>query len=174
MAGNKISALPALTSGHSTSDLLAIVDVSDTSQGAGGTTKKITIGGLFGWQSYTPTFTNFTLGNGTVSSAYMRTGNIVHWYCSVVLGSTSVVSGRIDLSAPVNIAGVELFGNATFTDSGTAAYPATVRPVSSTTLALYALNAAGSYLLPSSTGATVPFTWTTGDGFAFLYTYRVS
>jgi len=40
MADAKISALTALASGYATDDLLPIVDVSDTTQAASGTTKK--------------------------------------------------------------------------------------------------------------------------------------
>lgn len=46
MADAKISALTALASGHATGDLIPIVDVSDTTQAASGTTKKTTIANL--------------------------------------------------------------------------------------------------------------------------------
>lgn len=46
MADAKISALTALASGHATGDLIPIVDVSDTTQAASGTTKKTTIADL--------------------------------------------------------------------------------------------------------------------------------
>lgn len=46
MADSKISDLTALASGHATGDLLPIVDVSDTTQAASGTTKKTTFQAL--------------------------------------------------------------------------------------------------------------------------------
>jgi len=46
MADAKISALTALASGHATGDLIPIVDVSDTTQAASGTTKKTTFQAL--------------------------------------------------------------------------------------------------------------------------------
>lgn len=46
MADAKISALTALASGYATDDLLPIVDVSDTTQAASGTTKKTTLANL--------------------------------------------------------------------------------------------------------------------------------
>lgn len=46
MADSKISALTSLASGHATGDLLPIVDVSDTTQAASGTTKQTTLANL--------------------------------------------------------------------------------------------------------------------------------
>lgn len=46
MADAKISALTSLASGHATGDLLPIVDVSDTTQAASGTTKQTTLANL--------------------------------------------------------------------------------------------------------------------------------
>lgn len=46
MADSKISALTALASGHATGDLLPLVDVSDTTQAASGTTKYTTLANL--------------------------------------------------------------------------------------------------------------------------------
>lgn len=48
MANTKISALGALGAAPASNDLIPIVDVSDTSQGAGGTTKTITVANLGG------------------------------------------------------------------------------------------------------------------------------
>lgn len=47
MADTKISALTAITSGHAVGDLLPLVDVSDTTQAASGTTKQTTLQNLF-------------------------------------------------------------------------------------------------------------------------------
>lgn len=46
MADAKISALTALASGHATGDLIPLVDVSDTTQAASGTTKHTTLANL--------------------------------------------------------------------------------------------------------------------------------
>ena len=46
MADSKISALTSLASGHASGDLLPIVDVSDTTQAASGTTKQTTVANL--------------------------------------------------------------------------------------------------------------------------------
>lgn len=64
--GTKISALSALTT-TATGDLLSIVDVSDTTQGAGGSTKKITLANFF----TSPSFTTPALGtpaSGTLTN----------------------------------------------------------------------------------------------------------
>lgn len=93
MADAKVTALTALTGANSASDdLLPIVDISDTTMAASGTTKSITRAELFIGASvisgtYTPTLSNTT--NIAASTAYvcqyMRVGNVV------------TVSGRVDI-----------------------------------------------------------------------------
>lgn len=51
--------------------------------------------------SYTPTYTNFTLGNGTVSAQYAAAGKWVRYKGLITLGSTSSVTGTIRISLPV-------------------------------------------------------------------------
>ena len=54
------------------------------------------------WTTFTPTWTNFTLGNGTVDrAAYEQIGRSVDVYVRVTLGSTSSVTGAITLTLPV-------------------------------------------------------------------------
>lgn len=44
------------------------------------------------WSSFTPTWTGFTVGNGTVTAAYVTDGKNVFFRVDVVLGSTSSVA----------------------------------------------------------------------------------
>lgn len=60
----KISELTALGAAPATSDLLPIVDVSDTTDGASGTTKKFTIGNLF----TSPTLVTPNIGAATATT----------------------------------------------------------------------------------------------------------
>ena len=69
---------------------------------------KITVLGQSGGTPYiprtnfTPTFTNFTLGNGTINAAwYAMSNGLVTTQGRVTLGSTSVVSGDISLLTPI-------------------------------------------------------------------------
>jgi hypothetical protein len=126
------------------------------------------------WVSYTPTFTNFTLGNGTVSAKYARIGRTLHVSILINLGSTSSITGRI-------IVGLPLAGNPNseinytilYEDTGTATIPG-YGFLSANTLQLLVPTASGTYLGEASTSATIPFTWTTNDKIRIGATYETS
>jgi len=128
------------------------------------------------WDSYTPTFTNFTLGNGTITRAkYIQIGKTVHLDVVVTLGSTSSVSGRIGFSLPITSA--YTFTNpVTLCDlsAGAANSNGVANQASTTQLELYALNSAGTYIVRASTSSTVPGTWAAGSSFALKYTYEAA
>lgn len=44
------------------------------------------------WTSWTPTFSGFTLGNGTAAAYYKQVGKTVHWNLVVTAGSTSAAT----------------------------------------------------------------------------------
>lgn len=55
------------------------------------------------WQNWTPSWTNFTTGNGTLNYAkYIQIGKTVHFRLSFTLGTTSAVATGPYFSAPVN------------------------------------------------------------------------
>lgn len=129
------------------------------------------------WTSYTPTFTNFTLNNGTITLAkYVQVGKIVTVKLLVTLGSLSVVSGRIGISLPVTAtsdntdraispAGLIAGG---VSATGFAALGATTR------VDLYALLASGTYVTNTNISSSVPGTWTTGNTFSTVFTYEAA
>lgn len=53
------------------------------------------------WTSYTPTFGNTTVGNGSATGAYVQAGKIVHFKVRLLWGSTTSFSGNVDVSLPV-------------------------------------------------------------------------
>lgn len=129
--------------------------------------------GGFGWKSFTPSWTNFSIGNGTQSGEYRYVQGGMWVEVNVELGSTSSVSGSIILTLPASEAmrtaaqGLrQPRGDVTFTDTGTAIYQGAARYNNSTSVVLVALNASGTYLSHTNTSSTVPFTWTTGDLFS--------
>jgi hypothetical protein len=54
------------------------------------------------WQSYAPTYTNLTIGSGTVVANYFRTGKKVRVRWTFVLGSGSAVGTIPEITLPVN------------------------------------------------------------------------
>jgi hypothetical protein len=117
--------------------------------------------------SYTPTFTNLTVGNGTHSSGYTQIGKMVYFYLKFTFGSTSAISGGVNITSlpvtPKALTAADSVGFGLLVDSGTAEYPATFEYQSSTSVSIYVQNASGTYLTHSALSSTVPFTWTTND-----------
>lgn len=137
-----------------------------------------TISGGFTYATYTPTFTNFTLGNGTINVArWAQSGKMVHVYGQVTLGSTSSVSGAFTVSLPAtaNSSTVAMnTGWATFVDDGVGAYTGFTRVASTTTMRLDPNKSDGTYNVIATTSATVPMTWTTNDEFKFSLVYEAA
>lgn len=74
----------------------ATLDAASTLGGISGTT----LSGA--WSTYTPTFANLTLGNGTTSGRYKQVGKKVTFTAYVTLGSTSSFpGGNVSISIPV-------------------------------------------------------------------------
>lgn len=115
------------------------------------------------WQTWAPTYTNFTLGNGTLTYAkYIQIGKTVHFRIRIVIGSGTSISGSMGFSLPVTAAtGVvdsdAMSSKCTYLDTGTASYSGHLE-FSSTTVAKYMISTAnGTYTGNANVNGTVPF-----------------
>jgi hypothetical protein len=122
------------------------------------------------------TFTNFTLGNGTVDYAqYARVGDLVHYWGQVTLGSTSSITGLLFISAPVPVYGSQRApGTANYTEAGVGAYTGVARPTAGNGIVMYATYIIASFGRESNVQPAIPFTWGTGDSFHWNVVYRGS
>jgi hypothetical protein len=137
-------------------------------------------GGGFTYTSYSPSFTNLTVGNGSWAYAvYAQSGKMVHYIGKFDLGSTSSVSGNITISLPVtaksNMYGVYV-NTIQADDNGVGDYPLLARIISpGSSFDTFAINAAGTYAHSyTATGATVPITWSNGDQINFSIVYEAA
>lgn len=121
------------------------------------------------------TFTNFTLGNGTVNFAYYtRLGDFVHFAGQVTLGSTSLITGNLSASLPITANTRERgAGNAEFIDSGVGAFGGATH-ANVTDLGIYCYDETGAFVQNNTVIATRPFVWTTNDVFAWTVVYRAA
>ena len=145
----------------------ALGDAIDTSVGTG----------LLAWTAYTPTFTNLTVGNGTIDFKFVQIGKTVHARGSLVFGSTTTVTGSIIFSTPVaaiTAGGNPHVANATMNDSGTATFTGHLSLNNTTNFQLQAQRADATYTTRTVANATVPFTWTTNDAILFFATYQAA
>lgn len=153
-----IPAAPTATAGTSTTQLATTAFVTTADQ-------------LLGtYTTYTPTFTNLTVGNATIDSAYCQVNNWVHYYGTIALGSTSSITGNIVLSLPINCNTVFSthpiqFGFATYRDvSAATAYQGFGARSNATSIVFSVADVSATYMTAVNVNATVPFTWTPADG----------
>lgn len=127
-------------------------------------------------ESYTPTWTNVTIGNATVDVSYFRIQKMVTVRGKITWGSTTSISGAIIMSLPITgkAATYPIIGVAHFDDAGTAAFFGAVMQRNTTTVEFWAYNAAGTYVRESVTSATIPMTWTTNDILDFVFIYEAA
>jgi hypothetical protein len=129
-----------------------------------------------GWTSYTPTFTNWTIGNASVTAKYCQIGKTVFVFAYIVFGSTTSISAYPFMSLPKNSLQTGFFtGVTTLTDTGTAQYFGKVYIEGTADKVWFSVdNSAGTYLSPSVPSSTVPFTWTTNDVVVMAFSYEVA
>ena len=123
--------------------------------------------------SYTPTLTNLTLGNGTVTARYRQIGKVVDVFFNFLLGSTSAVSTSPSFSLPVTGISDSLLYNAYFQDAGTNTFMGGIN-LGTTAATIYIPNVSGTYPSFASVTSTVPFTWTTNDYIRAFFSYEVA
>jgi len=119
------------------------------------------------WTSWSPTLTNLTLGNGTVTAKYLKRGKVLDFRFKFVLGSTSTVGTLPRFSLPFAAHGdyvvqQDLAGYSVLVDAGISLYTGSIRFVSDLSNVEFVLT--GTNGLHGVVNATTPFTFATGDG----------
>jgi hypothetical protein len=142
-------------------------------QAASGETTGLKWGGTY--TAWTPSFSNFTLGNGTVEARYLQVGKMVHAFAKVTLGSTSSFTGSgLQITLPVNAAYQPFYPIATANlyDNGTAVLAAQTYLNDASNLRIQVIRTDGTYAGFADINSTVPFTWTTNDLFVINAIYE--
>ena len=133
------------------------------------------------YTAYTPTWTNFTVGDGVSAAKYCRVNNFIHDIGYFTLGSTSAMTGDIRKSLPITAGGMFSaivggvgFGCSFYDSSANSYYPGFTLSTPSSTVVLRAFNAAGTYLVQTIVSATAPFTWAAGDRIIWNIMYEAA
>ncbi len=182
----KISGLPPIVTPDGV-DELAIVDSSSTATKKmtltqlvawvapnlpDGTVKQASFSAAAGelnadWVSWTPTWTNLSVGNGNVASYYLKIGRTIWVRIFFQMGTTSTITGDVQFTLPVtasaNVSISHTMGQVRIRDSGVATYVGHVELVSTTNGSARVHNASGTYLTSSALSGTVPITWANLD-----------
>lgn len=135
-------------------------------------------GTTWAWTSWTPTWTNCTIGNATVVAAYKQVGKTVVARIQFTFGSTTSFSGGPLFSLPVTANAVYSIGTPVgpvyVEDNGVTGFEGNLRLASTTTCNSVILNTTGTYGTSSGITATIPFTWATGDFFRGTLVYEAA
>jgi hypothetical protein len=122
------------------------------------------------WTTFTPTWNNLTLGNGTTTGAYQKFGRVIFIRGTLIFGSTTTVTGQMQMNYP---SGISLASGAfrgsigdceMYDDSTGNFYRGICKPVSAG-ISLGVLNhqAVATFTIQDVTSATQPFTWAVSD-----------
>lgn len=144
---------------------------------------KVAIGNtvLGTYTAVTPTWTNLTAGNGTSVASYARVNNFVHYVGYFVFGSTSAITGSVNIGLPVNASskfsganGVPA-GNLTLYDISANFLSGIGASISSASaIRLRSFTVSGTSIIQSNLSSTSPFTWTTGDYIQWNFIYEAA
>lgn len=121
---------------------------------------------LGAWTSYTPTWTNLTIGNATVSAKYQQIGKMVDVVIEMVWGSTTSATDIWYPSLPVSIAAnSNAYGCGFIFDTSALVWN------------VCTYSARNNYWITSASGRvsnTVPWTWASGDYCTLSLTYQAA
>ena len=133
MADSKITALTALTAADPVNDMFPVVDVSDTTMAASGTTKKISVNNILG-ASGTATLASATItGAATVGTTLGVTGAST-LASATITGDLTVATDRLKVSSTGVQIGTTTNKTTSFTGNGTGL---TIGAALAPTIALY-------------------------------------
>lgn len=137
--------------------------------------------GANGSTTWTPSWTNLTVGNGTVTAKYTKIGKTVVARLNMVFGNTTSVGGAVSISLPVTsvtYAGqagtIPISAQAVMWDASGTAYDGIVTWSNTTTAGIKIFNTAGTYSSITTLSSTVPFTWTTSDEISLTIIYEAA
>lgn len=135
-------------------------------------------GTSWAWQDWTPSWTNVSVGNGTVTAQYIQIGKTVHFFLQLDFGSTTGVTGNVTFSAPVTATSdwiTQHFGQSGYQDNNTGiTYGGSMTFTDTSNILCRRQTVTGSETRWLTVNATNPFTWTTSDSIRVNGTYEAA
>lgn len=130
----------------------------------------------FPWQTWTPTYTRLTIGNGTVVARYQQIGKTVNFFWKLTWGSTTSLTNFPCVSLPVNSreSAQHSIGNATLHDISVGQYTGIVSIAGSDIFLISSQSTSGAYSLLYQVDTGTPATWVTGDIWTCVGSYEAA
>lgn len=166
-----LSGSPLNSPSHSAqhADLNDAVEKIETKLGIGNTV----IGGA--GTSFTPTWTNYTRGNGTTIAKYVQVNKLVYVYIEETLGSTSSVTGDLTLTLPLTAASaLSVNGQVLLRKVGVQQNVGGFSANSTTTVFVRTYSVSGTQVQLGTISATVPFTWGSNDRIVCVFAFEAA
>ena len=128
------------------------------------------------WTAYTPTLTNATLGNGTLTGSYIQIGKLVVGRVTFTLGSTSSLTGvGLTISLPITpVIAQALSGNTMIEDTGSQFYWGNCLPDTTARFTPTVYNVSATYATINGLTTTIPMTWTNTDVLRVNFFYEAA
>jgi len=127
----------------------------------------------FTFTTWSPSYTNLTIGNGTVIARYGTNGKFTIAQWQLTLGSTSSITGAPPtVSLPTNTKTGNLYAVSVLLDAGTDNYFGLSGIYTSNVVNMSTLFVTGGKVTNNSVSSSVPFTWTTNDVMGFVVSYE--
>jgi len=130
------------------------------------------------WDTWTPSWTNLTVGNGTVVAYYKKVGRTVYFRLTLTWGNTTSISGQVTVSLPVTSATLVARDLIAYGDvfDASATQPYSIRALwaTTTTMQCWVDVANATFVSQSALNATQPITWTTSDIFQLTGFYEAA
>lgn len=168
-----INQIAAVINGNLDNDNIASGAGIDPTKISGGTT------GMFSaWATWSPTLTNATLGNGTVTAKYIQIGKTVLYSFTFVLGSTSSISGTFGFSLPATSVAYptvhDILGSGTMNDTSGSSYPIFAKYATTTTVSIRYIDDAAGGVVYAGLNGSAPVTVATGDSISVSGAYQAA
>ena len=130
---------------------------------------------LYPWQTWSPSYTRLTIGNGTVVARYQQIGKTINFFWKLTWGSTTSVVNYPVISPPVNgniTANQYPIGLASLNDVSAVEYAGSVNMTGGNGLLISSLNTGGTSGYFTVLDSGTPATWTTNDIWTITGTYE--
>jgi hypothetical protein len=129
------------------------------------------------WNTWTPVWTNLTVGAGTIQARYIKIGRTVQFRLVFILGAGSAVGTDVLFTLPVTASASDSsrlpIGHALYEDVTVGNYFGQVWQANTTQGRFICMNN-GTPPLGISLGATTPLPWTTSDRISCSGTYEAA
>lgn len=126
------------------------------------------------WDSWSPSYTNVTVGNGTVVAKYKQVGKTITGEFSLTFGNTTSFSGEVSIGVPVTAARASRnVGVANILDTGAANKPGVAILSDTSNFKVYVVTGTNDTRM-NLVSNTVPQSWTTGDILTFNFIYEAA